>query len=630
MGAVVKRLFFLFLFLFGNYAFAAYECVGFYQTADQACAAVGGFCNSATWGPQVCGMSASCRSAKLSGNKLAVYYSCLNNSCPGRLLSNGTCCSVGKVATSQDQCICPVGQVDDGNGGCRPECAADETWNPVNQQCEGVTCPTESEPWKTREEGGMCHCPVGQETWHQSCVPVCGENETRNMTTGQCESCPDGQVTMCMIDGSPICVDPNRCPAGVELPEIMLGEPYNGLYSHDGCVYSVTSRLNICVGDGCSDGDSGFKLTGTSTGQVDSQCTNYPPLPGGSGGGDTGGGDTGGGDTGGGDTGGGDTGGGDTGGGDTGGGGGGGGGDTGGGDTGGGDTGGGGGGGGGDTGGGDTGGGDTGGGDTGGGDTGGGDTGGGDTGGGDTGGGDTGGGDTGGGDTGGGDTGGGDTGGGDTGGGDTGGGDTGGGDTGGGDTGGGDTGGGDTGGGDTGGGDTGGGDTGGGDTGGGDTGGGDTGGGDTGGGDTGGGGGSGDGDGTCDPATEQCGTCDPATQDCGDGGGGFGGSGEFNKDPGLKFDFDEIDTQGLDEFEHSWSDIASSIQSGWDSSPLGQAMSNLEFTIPGGSCPTITFTVWGETISIDAHCDLFDTIKPFISAVMTFFFTALAAFKLLR
>lgn len=120
----------------------------------------------------------------------------------------------------------------------------------------------------------------------------------------------------------------------------------------------------------------------------------------------------------------------------------------------------------------------------------------------------------------------------------------------------------------------------------------------------------------------------------GDGGddevwGGFGGSsGQYNHTPSV--DLARVDKQGLDAFEKTWSDVSDRFTTGWTSSPIGSSLSSQTFNIPAGSCPEASFMVWGETITIRAHCDLWDSISGFVSAVMLGFYTLLAVMRFIR
>jgi hypothetical protein len=73
-------------------------------------------------------------------------------------------CSDPKVI-SGESCVCPVGQEDDGNGGCRHECPSGQEWN-----------------------GSACACSSGQELVNGQCVDQCVSPQVRR-EDGYC-GCP--------------------------------------------------------------------------------------------------------------------------------------------------------------------------------------------------------------------------------------------------------------------------------------------------------------------------------------------------------------------------------------------------------------------------------------------------------
>lgn len=105
---------------------------------------------------------------------------------------------------------------------------------------------------------------------------------------------------------------------------------------------------------------------------------------------------------------------------------------------------------------------------------------------------------------------------------------------------------------------------------------------------------------------------DPGTGGDGDGeeGGDFDGSCE-----GEICGFGERDLFG--EEVPSFSDSLQSIHTGIKNSPIGQSIGAIQFP-SGGTCPTgsISIDVMGQSMPLvfDSHCDLWETIKPIISA----------------
>jgi hypothetical protein len=83
----------------------------------------------------------------------------------------------------------------------------------------------------------------------------------------------------------------------------------------------------------------------------------------------------------------------------------------------------------------------------------------------------------------------------------------------------------------------------------------------------------------------------------------------------------------------TWGEIAGVISSGFATSPLGEAINGLSFSIPeSGGCTPWTKDVpfFGRTLSlsVDGHCTIWPDLAPIISAisVMAYSFVALRAF----
>jgi hypothetical protein len=56
---------------------------------------------------------------------------------------------------------------------------------------------------------------------------------------------------------------------------------------------------------------------------------------------------------------------------------------------------------------------------------------------------------------------------------------------------------------------------------------------------------------------------------------------------------------------------------------------NFTPSIPAGACPKPSFTLFGNTITLQAHCTIIDEIKPILKGAMSFAWVAIAAFIIL-
>lgn len=86
--------------------------------------------------------------------------------------------------------------------------------------------------------------------------------------------------------------------------------------------------------------------------------------------------------------------------------------------------------------------------------------------------------------------------------------------------------------------------------------------------------------------------------------------------PEIKFPKTEVKT---------WAEIYAMYRAGFDTSPLGAALQDVEFSIPASSCPSITFhNPWGENFTIFSHCMVWESLSPIISILSYFAYTYIA------
>ena len=140
----------------------------------------------------------------------------------------------------------------------------------------------------------------------------------------------------------------------------------------------------------------------------------------------------------------------------------------------------------------------------------------------------------------------------------------------------------------------------------------------------------GDGDGDCDPLTEDCdddpgdGDCDPETEDCEGEGGGC--------DPDEETCGGTFLGKALSAktFGKSTADFMTDVRG----TPLGEAISDVESNMPsGGNCPapTIDLTDWNMgSYTFDTHCVLLEEWRSQIRISMLAFYALLGIFVFLR
>lgn len=88
----------------------------------------------------------------------------------------------------------------------------------------------------------------------------------------------------------------------------------------------------------------------------------------------------------------------------------------------------------------------------------------------------------------------------------------------------------------------------------------------------------------------------------------------------------EFDGSGLLADAPSWAEVWAAWETGVEGSPLGAALTELDFSIPVGSCPVFSGTIpWlNTTLTFDAHCDLWDSISGIISVISLLAYTFIA------
>lgn len=111
------------------------------------------------------------------------------------------------------------------------------------------------------------------------------------------------------------------------------------------------------------------------------------------------------------------------------------------------------------------------------------------------------------------------------------------------------------------------------------------------------------------------GQCSPDTPGGGGGSGGEGeGEGEGSGPPGTYIGDGAPD---LDENVPGFGDTFTTVWDGFNNAPIVDAVNGLGDGVPAGpgSCPKPSFTVFDESYTIDAHCQLLDQVKPVLSVV---------------
>ena len=75
----------------------------------------------------------------------------------------------------------------------------------------------------------------------------------------------------------------------------------------------------------------------------------------------------------------------------------------------------------------------------------------------------------------------------------------------------------------------------------------------------------------------------------------------------------------------SWSEIYALYRSAFDTSPLGRELATMDFTIPGGSCPSMSFhNPWGNSFTITEHCLVWDSLSSIIRILSYLAYTYIA------
>lgn len=128
--------------------------------------------------------------------------------------------------------------------------------------------------------------------------------------------------------------------------------------------------------------------------------------------------------------------------------------------------------------------------------------------------------------------------------------------------------------------------------------------------------------GACDPLKQTCGACDPSVQDCGSGPS-FGGLGPNIEKP-------EIVYPGLD--APTWSQVGQAFKGAVTGSPLGSALSSVNFHVPDSACPIFSgFIPWMNfTWVVDVHCNLWLILAGIISPIAIAAYTYIAVMRFIR
>lgn len=110
-------------------------------------------------------------------------------------------------------------------------------------------------------------------------------------------------------------------------------------------------------------------------------------------------------------------------------------------------------------------------------------------------------------------------------------------------------------------------------------------------------------------------------------GSGSGGDGSGSFDPPGSADLDYRDEERVTKAKLAASDLKSTFDQSKTAVAVNSAFSDM--AEPAGVCPTPTFELFGESITMDSHCLLFAQVEPVISFVTTACWLLLAAIIIL-